>query len=164
MKDSAIARPKTTTMYVSIERITEALKAHDWFKAVVLSAIEMERHSYHMIREHFESAKCDYRNDVLKNMSLPQYALVLQAMRKINNADLNTIMDINTERNSFVHRATKTPKRGLEADKAYEPLVKEAIRVLVEKLDESLIGTNLEKATSKKFASSFSNASTLNKS
>lgn len=138
----------TTSMQVSIGRVTEALKSRDWFKAVVQSAIELERHSYNKIREHLESVKCDYRNDVLKNMSLPQYGLVLQAIRKIDNSDFKTIMDINTERNNFIHRATKKPKYGLEADKTYEPLVKEAIRVLTEKLDESLTRTNLDKARS----------------
>lgn len=125
-------------MQVSIGRITEALKSRDWFKAVVLSAIELERHSYNKIREHLESLKCDYRKDVLGNMSLPQHALVLQAIGKMDNADSRIMMDINNERNNFVHRAAKQPKRGLEADKTYEPLVKEAIRVLTEKLDESL--------------------------
>ena len=36
----------------------------------------------------------------------------------------------------------------LEADKTYEPLVKEAIRVLTEKLDESLTRTSLDEARS----------------
>lgn len=118
-----------------IPRIKEALEQRDWFKAVVFSAIELERYGYKAIKKHMETKKRDYREDVLKNLSLPQIATILQAIEIIDNKEFKTIMDVNSERNNFVHRATREPKFGAEADKSYGALVNDAMRVLLERLN-----------------------------
>jgi hypothetical protein len=108
----------------------------DWFTAVVLSSIQLERHGYLMIKEHLESLEVDFRKDILEKLSLSQIALFLLAIRKIDSNEYGTIMEINSERNKFMHRReAKRYARGAEARKKYDPLIEEAIRILKEKFN-----------------------------
>jgi len=108
----------------------------DWFTAVVLSSIQLERHGYLMIKEHLESLEVDFRKDILEKLSLSQIALFLLAIRKIDSNEYGTIMEINSERNKFMHRReAKRYARGAKARKKYDPLIEEAIRILKEKFN-----------------------------
>lgn len=86
------------------------------------------------------NASSDLVEEIFEKTSLTQIAKWLLAIRKIEKKEHNTIMKIKDERNKFVHRREKVGeeekfKRGAEAKKEYEPLVKEAIRILKEKLN-----------------------------
>ena len=110
----------------------------DWFKAILFSAIQLERHGYFAIKEYFESLNVDAKliDKILKRIHLFQIAEYLLAIGKINGEECETIKQINEERNKFMHRREiKGFARGTEADNKYKPLVNEAIRILKEKFN-----------------------------
>lgn len=45
----------------AIPKIEEARDKQEWFSAIVLSAIQLERHGYIKIKKHLESLKLKYR-------------------------------------------------------------------------------------------------------
>ena len=120
--------------------IEAAMERKDWFTAIVLTATQLERHGYLEVIEYLESlnANSDMVEEIFEKTSLTQIAKWLLAIKKIEKKEYKTIMKINDERNKFVHRREKVGeeekfKRGAEGKKKYEPLVKEAIRILKEK-------------------------------
>ncbi len=118
--------------------IQRALDKPDWFQAVVFSAIQLERHGYLAIKEYFESLNVDAKliDKILERIHLFQIAEYLLAIGKINSEEYRAIIDINKERNKFMHRReTKRFARGKYADNKYKPLVNEAIRILKEKFN-----------------------------
>ena len=120
----------------AITRIEEARDKQEWFSAIVLSAIQLERHGYIKLKRHLQSAKINYRKGDLENLNLPEIALFLLALKKIEADDYNKMLDINRVRNKFIHRReTYKFSVGTKAKDEYEPLVNEAIRILSEKLD-----------------------------
>ena len=105
----------------AIPKIEEARDKQEWFNAIVLSAIQLERHGYFKIKKHFESLKLKYRKDDLENLSLPEIALFLLALEKIEPNDYNKMLDINRVRNKFVHhRETYKFSVGTKAKDEYE--------------------------------------------
>jgi hypothetical protein len=119
----------------SIPNIEEARDKQEWFNAIVLSAITLERHGYIKIKRHLSSLKLKYRKDNLENLSLPDITLFLLALKKIEVNDYEKMLDINSVRNKFIHRRDIYKFLvGTEAKAKYEPLVNEAIRILKEKL------------------------------
>jgi len=119
----------------AIPKIEEARDKQEWFNAIVLSAIQLERHGYIKLKKHLQSAKMSYRKRDLENLSLPEIALFLLALAKIDANDYNRMIEINRVRNKFIHRReTYKFSVGTKAKDEYEPLVNEAIRILKEKL------------------------------
>ena len=119
----------------AIPKIEEARDKQEWFNAIVLSAIQLERHGYIKIKKHLESAKVNYRKRDLENLSLSEIALFLLALEKIEANDYDKMLEINRVRNKFIHRReTYKFSIGTKAKNEYEPLVNEAIRILKEKL------------------------------
>jgi hypothetical protein len=124
--------------YGPIPIIQDARDKSDWFKAVVFSAIQLERHGYFAIKEYFEDldVNAELIDKILKRIYLPQIAEYLLAIGKINSEECETIKRINEERNKFMHRReTKRFASAISADVKYKPLVNEAIRILEEKLN-----------------------------
>jgi len=124
--------------YGPIPIIEDARDNSDWFKAVVFSAIQLERHGYFAIKEYFESLNVDAKliDKILKRIHLFQIAEYLLAIGKINSEEYQAIIDINEERNNFMHRReTKRFARGKYADNKYKPIVNQAIRILKEKFN-----------------------------
>ncbi|MCK4483117.1 hypothetical protein KAU55_07790 [Candidatus Bathyarchaeota archaeon] len=124
--------------YGPIPIIEDARDKSDWFKAVVFSAIQLERHGYFAIKEYFESLNVDAKliDIILKRIHLFQIAEYLSTIGKIDSEEYRAIIDINEERNKFMHRRqTKNFARGTHADRKYKPLVNEAIRILKEKFN-----------------------------
>ena len=120
----------------TIAIMEKARDDRDWFKAVVFSAIQLERHGYFAIKEYFESLKVDAKliDKILKRIHLFQIAEYLLAIGKIDSEECQAIIDINEERNKFMHRReTKNFARGTHADRKYEPLVNEAIGILMKR-------------------------------
>jgi hypothetical protein len=116
--------------------IERAIDDRDWFKAIVFSAIQLERYGYFVVKEYLESLDVDYNEDILEHLHLSQIALLLLTIEKINTTEYKAIMEINTERNKFMHRrVTKRFQRGKDADRKYKPLANKAIRILREKLN-----------------------------
>lgn len=116
-----------------IERVIDD---RDWFKAVVFSAIQLERYGYLAIKEYFESLKVDAKliDKILKRIHLFQIAKYLLAIGKIDSEEYRAIIEINEERNKFMHRReTKDFAYGRHADRKYNPLVNEAIRILMKR-------------------------------
>jgi len=110
----------------------------DWFKAIVFSAIQLERHGYFAIKEYFEDldVNAELIDKILKRIHLHQIAEYLLAIGKINSEECETIKRINEERNKFMHRReTKRFASAIDADVKYKPLVNEAIRILKVKLN-----------------------------
>ena len=119
-----------------IPKIKEARDKQEWFNAIVLSAIQLERHGYIKLKRHLQSAKMSYRKDTLERLSLPQIALFLLALKKIEANDYDKVLHINKVRIQFIHRKeTYKFLVGTKAKEEYESLVNEAIRILEEKLD-----------------------------
>lgn len=115
-----------------------ARKESDWFTAIILSATQLERHGYLAIKEHLRSREVNSKviDKILERIHLYDISEYLLAIGKIDNEEFGTLRELNEERNKFLHRReTKRYARGKEADKKYDPLVKEAIRILKEKFD-----------------------------
>jgi hypothetical protein len=120
--------------------IKRALEKSDWFQAVVFSAIRLERFGYFTIKEHLESLKISPDKEIIKNflvhLYLPQIALFLLGIQKIDTKEYKTMIKINDERNKFIHhREVKQFAHGQQAQTKYKPLVNEVMRILSEKLD-----------------------------
>ena len=119
-----------------IERARDNL---DWFQAVVFSAIQLERFGYFAIKDHLKSLKIDSDKNIVKSfldhLYLPQIALFLLGINKLTFEEYKTMIQINTERNNFMHRReVKHFAHGQQAKEKYTPLVNEAMKVLKEKL------------------------------
>jgi len=115
-----------------------ATEKSDWFTAIVLSATQLERHGYLAIKDYLESLKVNLKviDKILERIHLYGISEYLLAIGKINDKEYKTIKKLNEERNKFLHRREKKRyARGTEADKKYEPLVNEAIRILKEKFN-----------------------------
>jgi len=108
----------------AISRIEKARDKQEWFNAIVLSAVQLERHGYLKIMKHLESTKVNYRKGDLEKLSLPEIALFLLALKNIEADDYNKMLDINRVRNKFIHRReTYKFSVGTKAKDEYEPLV-----------------------------------------
>jgi hypothetical protein len=136
-----------TLTYGPIPRLEEALdnakKTNDWFEAIVLTAIQLERYGFLEVREYLESCKVDSRliEELTERKTLQPIARCLLMLEKIDKSEFNTIDTINKERNKYLHRRgnRKGKKKdylmGTRATKTYEPLVRESLRILKEKLN-----------------------------
>ena len=120
--------------------IEKARKESKWFTAIALSATQLERHGYLEIKNYLKSLKVDSElvDKILKRASLSKIADYLLTIRKVDNKEYKTIMQINDERIKFLHRREERAEgekflRGAEAKKTYDPLIEEAIRILKEK-------------------------------
>jgi len=121
-----------------IPKIEEARDRSNWFEAILLSAIHLERYGYFAIEEHLKSLRVKYRKKDLKNLHLASIGLFLLAIKRIDDNDYRQILKVNGIRNKFMHRRDVykfKPTIGPKAKEEYEPLVNEAIRILAEKLD-----------------------------
>ena len=119
----------------AIPKIEEARDKQEWFNAIVLSAIQLERHGYLQIKKHLRSLKLKYRKGDLERLSFPEIALFLLALKKIEANDYEKMLAINRVRNIFIHRREIYKfSVGTKAKAEYEPLVNEAIRILKERL------------------------------
>lgn len=129
--------------YGPIPRLEEALdnakKTNQWFEAIVLMTIQLERHGFFEVRDYLESCEVDSRliEGLIERKSLQQIARYLLILKKIDKSEFNTIDRIRKERNEYIHRKGKDYGYliGTKATKTYEPLVREALRILKEKLN-----------------------------
>jgi hypothetical protein len=120
-----------------LEEIREAVKEGDWFTAMVLSATELERFGCERIQDYLKSGKIksEIASRILESFYLRDVAECLLMMKTINKEEYKEIMEINEHRNKFIHRREKRKiLYGKEAREKYEPLAKEALRILKEKL------------------------------
>jgi len=118
--------------------LEDAVKTNYWFYAIVFSAIEVEKYGCDKIRSHMTSLKAEpsFIEAILKRVNLLTVADCLLELKFIEKEEYKTITELNAIRNDCVHRTAKDPSIiGTEATKKYEPLVKEAITILKEKLD-----------------------------
>ena len=121
-----------------LETIEKARAEHNWFTAIVLSAVQLEHNGCLKIKEYLLSLHAEPKivDSVLEKFDFRDTLRCLKALGVINAKEEKKMQEINTERNHFVHRSTKEKfKRGKEADLKYDPLVVEAVRILKEKLD-----------------------------
>jgi len=119
-------------------KIEKAKKESDWFTAIVLSAVQLERHGCLEIKEYLENlnVKSELIDRILKRKYLYEIAEYLMVIGKIDSEECKTIKTVNEERNNFIHRRGEERfKRGLEAKDKYAPLIDDAIRILKEKLN-----------------------------
>jgi uncharacterized protein YutE (UPF0331/DUF86 family) len=73
---------------------------------------------------------------ILKRINLLTVADCLLELKIIEKTECEILTKLNGIRNDFIHRTAKDPNMfGTEATKKYEPLVKEAIRILRDELD-----------------------------
>ncbi len=121
-----------------LEIIENARTEHNWFTAVVLSAVQLEHNGCLKIKEYLLSLHVEPKlvDSILENFKLRDTIRCLKALGIIDAKEESKMEEINMERNRFVHRGTKEKfKRGEEADLKYGSLVAEAVRILKEKLD-----------------------------
>lgn len=121
-----------------LETIENARTEHNWFTAIVLSAVQLEHNGRLKIKDYFLSlhAEPNIVDSVLEKFDFRDTVRCLKAMEIIDAKEEKKMEEINTERNHFVHRGTKEKfRRGKEADLKYDPLVAEAVRILKKKLD-----------------------------
>lgn len=122
------------------EALEEAKKTGNWFEPIIFCAIQLERYGYKEIRTYFESVRIE--PDLIENIldkppiRFSRITDYLLKMKKIDEKEHNIMHRIGEERNKFMHRKKGYNYLiGTKAKKEYEPLVKEAIRILKEKLN-----------------------------
>lgn len=121
-----------------LSKIEQAKRSSEWFTAIVLSAVQLERHGYIEIKDYLQSFNVESQliDEILEGMHLWKIAKCLKSIGKIDEKEYATIKTINKERNAFVHRKAKEKfKRGEEAKDKYVPLIDEAMQILKEKLN-----------------------------
>lgn len=121
-----------------LEKIREAINYEDWFTAIVLSATELERFGCEAIQDYLinKSVGRKLAETIIKPMYLTNVVDCLIVMGVISEKERSKILEINEQRNNFIHRQRKAKfPYGKEARDKYEPLAKEAIRILKEKLN-----------------------------
>lgn len=120
------------------EALNEAKNTKNWFKAMVYSAIYLEKYGYLSVKNNLESLNVNPKlcEKILYRISLRRINDYLLSGDIITKQEFDTIETINNERNKFVHRKEGVKYLiGTKATQTYEPLVKEAIRILNEKLN-----------------------------
>lgn len=119
--------------------LEEAVKLNYWFYAIVFSAIEIEKYGCDKIRSHLIytlKTEPSFTEAILKRINLLTVADCLLELKTIDKTEYEILKKLNGIRNEFIHRTAKDPDMfGTKATKKYEPLVKEAIRILRDKLD-----------------------------
>ena len=123
-----------------IDTIEQARDKPDWFQAIVMSAVQLERFGYFAIVNRIESfLKLENKNDndlsliyeSLDHLYLPQIGKLLFRFEMIGNREKGKIMKLNETRNFFVHqRYKKKFLSGKEAEVKYKHLVNDAIAIL----------------------------------
>ena len=120
------------------KELENAKKTTDWFTAIIQMATQLERYGYLIIREYFESKKVDLKiiDKLLNRLTLYEISHYLFLMKVINKNEREVIEKIAKERNKFVHRKKGSDYLiGTKANIEYEPIFKEAIQILKEKLN-----------------------------
>lgn len=115
----------------------EAKENTDWFKAVVLTATQLERHGYIALKDYFISLKANPRlvDKMLNGVRFPDISEYIQIIGRIDSKEYKTLLKLNEVRNNFIHRKKGYNYFiGTKANREYEPLVNESIRILEEKL------------------------------
>lgn len=127
----------TGPMFVLKGLSEEAKQSHEWFKAIVLTTTQLERHGYIALRDYLNSQKVNPKliDRMLDNMRLRDIAECLEIIGKIERREYKKILELNEVRNKFIHRKKGYNYLiGTRANAEYEPLVNEAIRILEEKI------------------------------
>ena len=117
--------------------MAEAKESKDWFKAIVLCAIQIERYGYKSLKEYFDSQNINPKltEKLLKRINPKTIAEYLNVIGVITVEENKTIACLSEERNKFVHRAEGYKYLiGSKANQIYEPLIIASIRILEEKL------------------------------
>lgn len=123
-----------------LSQIEEAKNRKDWFFAVVFSAIHLERQAYFLVKDHMKSLKVRFNAKSLEHLHLPQLALFLLALGKIDQAEYKTMQQINKVRNKFIHRKEHYKyKIGTAAKQEYGPLIEDVLSLLKGKLREDIV-------------------------
>jgi hypothetical protein len=122
-----------------IATIEQARDKSDWFQAIVMSAVQIERFGYFAIANKIQdSIKDETKTEAtsliyesLDHMYLLQIAELLLTIKAIDSKDIKIIETLNGFRNSFVHqRYERKVLKNKEAEMRYKPIVDEAIRIL----------------------------------
>ena len=131
-------RNKSYAWYTGgIDKLEILLDNKQWPEAIFFSAIYLERHGYFAVKDYLEDKKVASKliKEFLGRTSLSQIARYLLALGIVTEKEKNLIGRINEERNKFVHRREKYEYLiGTRAKEQYTPLVREAIKILREKL------------------------------
>ena len=113
-----------------IPSLENAIEEKDWFKGLVLSVTWLERFGYLKLKKCF--ALKEIKSDkLLERLSLREIALFLYGLEEIDKTTYDRIIKVNKERNKAVHqKENRAFFRSKEANKKYEPLIREAISCL----------------------------------
>ena len=113
-----------------IPSLEKTIEEKDWFKGIVLSATWLERYGYQKLKEYFTSKEIKLDKS-LRRLSLWKIVLFLYELEEIDKTTYDRIIKINKERNNAVHqKENRAFFRTKEADKKYEPLIRDAITCL----------------------------------
>lgn len=121
------------------EYLSKAIETKDWFDAVVFTAIQVERYGCDRVRSYLKSINStdSFTEAILDKIGLLTIGKCLRELQIVTKEEYKTIEALNVARNSFVHRTTIKSNylMGTKGNIEYEPIVKEAIKLLEEKLD-----------------------------
>jgi len=120
------------------DKMEKAVREQDWLTAVLIAAIQLERHGYLVMKDYLKSRNVHPKliDEILQKTSLSQIAEYLSIIGKITYEEYDIIMKINEERNKFVHRREHVRYAyGKAAAEKIPPLIEEAIRILTRRLD-----------------------------
>jgi len=123
---------------VEFSKMEKAVRERDWLTAVLIAAIELERHGYLVMKDYLKSRNVHPKliEQILQKTSLSQIAEYLSIVGKITYEEYDIIMKINDERNKLVHRREDIRYAyGKAAAEKIPPLIEQAIRILKQRLD-----------------------------
>ena len=92
-----------------LQDIREASRKGDWFTAIVLSATEIERFGCERIEDYLTDKKVGRKlaETMIKPLYLTNVADCLLVMGIISEKERSKILEINDQRNNFIHRQRK---------------------------------------------------------
>jgi len=119
-------------------KMEKAVREGDWLTAVLVAAIQLERHGYLVMKDYLKSRNVHPKliEQILQKASLSQIADYLSIIGKITYEEHNIIMKINDERNNLVHRREHVRYAyGKAAAEKIPPLIEQSIWILKQRLD-----------------------------
>lgn len=123
---------------VEFGKIEKAVREEDWLTAVLVAAIQLERHGYLVLKDYLKSRNVHPKliEQILQKTSLGQIVEHLSIIWRITYGEYDTIVKINNERNKLVHRRERVRYAyGKAAAEKIPPLIEQAIRILKQRLD-----------------------------
>jgi len=113
-----------------LSRLASSGDKIDWKPSIILSAAYLEKFSIERLKRFFQEKKIKISGK-LENLSLPQVATLLYGLDLVKDEHFTKLSQIWKERIRIVHpKGTLPAYVGDEANKKYENMIREALKII----------------------------------